>query len=131
MTSNIQKVLLLAAFLALSVHFTYAQKFDKNDLFAKWQLDKYSDDESYYKVPKKEIGDYIHLKKDMTYESRSEGETSTGTWMLNTNGTYFELKDADGKKEKIYIHFSSSKTLVVMYDADEYRVWEVHYVSCK
>ena len=66
----------------------FAQKIDKNDLFNTWHLDKYADEEDYYKVPKIEQGDYINLKEDMTFELKTEGEIGKGTWMLNTNGTY-------------------------------------------
>ncbi|MEO0333999.1 MAG: hypothetical protein AAF223_20380 [Bacteroidota bacterium] len=109
----------------------HAQKFEKEDLYRTWCLDKYSDEEAYYEPAKKEVGDYISLKKDMTYEIKSEGELDTGTWMLNTNGNYLELKGEEGKAEKLYLYFLSTQSMVFTYDVDEYRIWEAHYVSCK
>ncbi|MEM9671034.1 MAG: lipocalin family protein [Cyclobacteriaceae bacterium] len=109
----------------------FAQKIDKHTLCQTWYLDKYSDEEEYYLPPKKEEGDYMTLRKDMTYEAQSEGTLSSGTWMLNTNGKYLELKDGNRKVEKLYVYFASDKSLVVVYDVDEYRIWEVHYVSSK
>ena len=131
MTIKANKIHLSFAFLVLSMHGIYAQKIEKDNLLKIWYLDKYADEEDYYKVPKIEQGDYIHLKEDMTYEAQTESETGTGTWMLNTNGTYLELKGDNGDKEKIYILYSTVRTLVVMYDTDEYRELEAHYVSCK
>ena len=130
MIDNPKKISLLITFFLLSLHFTHAQRIEKNHLFNTWHLDKYSDENDYYQVPKAEIGDYILLKNDMTFESKSEGEIGKGTWMLNTNGTYIEIKYENGESEKMYIHFSTSRTLVVMYDVDEYRELEAHYVSC-
>jgi hypothetical protein len=108
-----------------------AQKINQEDLYATWHLDKYSDAEQYYHLPKKEIGDYLSLNQDMSYTAVSEGEMSNGSWFYNTNGKYLELKSEDKTKEKIYIHFLSNNSMVVTYDSDEYRVWEIHYVSSK
>lgn len=107
----------------------YAQKIDKENLYRTWYLDKYSDEAQYYPPPKKEIGDYITLNADMTYTAITQGELDSGTWVLNTNGTYLELKSADDHIEKMYIYFLSTRSLVVVYDVDEHRAWEVHYVS--
>ena len=115
----------------LYTHNLFAQKYDQADLYNTWYLDKYSDEEAYFQPPKKELGDYITFNEDMTFEAKSEGEINTGTWMFNTNGNYLELKSKNSKPEKLYIYFLSKKSLVVIYDVDEYRVWEVHYVSCK
>ena len=131
MTDNKKKIFVFIASLFLSMRSIYAQKIDKSDLLNTWHLDKYADEKDYYKVPKIEQGDYIILKKDMTVESRSEGEIRQGTWMLNTNGTYIEIKHDNGESEKMYIVYATSKTLVLMYDVDEYREFEAHYVSCK
>lgn len=108
---------------------SYAQKINQEDLHTTWLLDKYSDEEQYYLPPKKEVGDHLTFKQDMTYTAVSEGEKNNGTWLLNSNGKYIELLSGQGKKEKLYIHFLSNKSMVVTYDADEFRIWEVHYVS--
>ncbi len=123
-----QLFLLLTLLITNCLH---AQKIDKQDLYRTWYLDKYSDAEEYYLPPKKEIGDYITLRKDMTYEAQSEGVLDSGTWMLNTNGSYLELKGSSQETQKLYVYFVSPKSLVVIYDVDEYRIWEVHYVSSK
>ncbi|MBV6646723.1 MAG: hypothetical protein KI790_14800 [Cyclobacteriaceae bacterium] len=116
-------------FFLLGTAQAHAQKSNIEDLCRIWYLDKYSDDEAYYHPPKKEEGEFISFKEDMTYEAKSAGEMTSGTWMLNTNGNYIELKDAELKTEKIYIHFVSRRSLVVTYDTDAYRTWEVHYIS--
>ncbi|WP_422858484.1 hypothetical protein ACOKFD_14035 [Flagellimonas sp. S174] len=108
---------------------SYAQKINQEDLYTTWLLDKYSDEEQYYLPPKKEVGDRLTFKQDMSYTVVSEGKKSNGTWLLNTNGKYIELLSDKGKKEKLYIHFLSNKSMVVTYDTDEFRIWEVHYVS--
>ena len=131
MIDSVRKMLVSGAMLFLSAHSIQAQKIDKNNLYNTWYIDKYSDAEDYYKVPKIEIGDYILLQEDMTAESRSEGEVRQGTWMLNTNGNYIEIKYDKGSSEKIYIVHSTSKTLVLIYDVDAYREYEAHYISCK
>ncbi|MCG8319735.1 MAG: lipocalin family protein [Cytophagales bacterium] len=131
MTNNIKTACLFIVSVFFSMHGVYAQKIDKNDLFNTWHLDKYADEEDYYKVPKIEQGDYINLKEDMTFELKTEGEIGKGTWMLNTNGTYIEMKHDDGVLEKMYIVHATPRTLVLMYDVDEYREFEAHYVSCK
>ena len=108
---------------------SYAQKINQEDLYTTWYLDKYSDDANYYLPPKKEAKDYLSFKNDGTYVSVSEGEQDQGTWIFNANGKYIELESKAGKKEKFHIHFLSGKSMVVTYDTDEYRIWEVHYVS--
>ena len=80
-------------------------------------------------LQKKRRKDYLAFKMDMSYTAVSEGKKSHGTWLLNTNGKYIELLSGEGKKEKLYIYFLSNRSLVVAYDTDKYRLWEVHYVS--
>ena len=124
------KVLLTFLYIMISVG-SYAQKINQKHLYTVWHLDKYSDDEHYYFPPTKEAEDYLSLNSDMTYVSVSEGKKDEGTWIFNANGNYIELKAQEGKKEKFYIHFLSCKSMVVTYDTDEYRIWEVHYISSK
>lgn len=121
-------ILLLLSLVSLS---SYAQKINQEDLYTSWYLDKYSDEAQYYLPPKKEAEDYMVFNEDMTYTAVFEGQKSNGTWLLNTNGKYIELRPVKGEKEKLYIHFLSDKSMVVTYDTDEYHVWEVHYVSFK
>ena len=131
MIDNVKKMFVFTASLFLSIHGVYAQKIDKNDLLNTWHLDKYADEQDYYKVPKIERGDYFILRGDMTFESKTEGEMGKGTWMLNTNGTYIEIKHNNGELEKMYIVHSTPRALVLMYDEDEYREFEAHYVACE
>ncbi|MEM9363769.1 MAG: hypothetical protein AAGA43_14110 [Bacteroidota bacterium] len=119
-------VLTLAVFVT-----SHAQKITQEDLYTTWILNKYSDEEQYYFPSKREVGDRFTFKQDMTYLSVSEGEKSNGTWLFNSNGKYIELLSEQRKKEKLYIHFLSHRSMVVTYDTDEYRVWEVHYVSLR
>lgn len=107
----------------------YAQKIEKADLYRTWHLDKYSDEEAYFQPPRKETKYYITFREDMTFEEKSEGEVGSGTWMLNTNGSYVETKSKAGETEKRYVYFLSEASLVVGYDDDRYRIWEVHYVA--
>ncbi len=121
-------ILMVFSLVSLSA---YAQKINQEDLYTFWYLDKYSDEEQYYHPPKKEAEDYLAFNQDMTYTEVSEGKKSHGTWLLNTNGKYIELLSGEGKKEKLYIYFLSNRSMVVAYDSDKYRLWEVHYVSLK
>ena len=130
MKNSLKKTSLLIIFLVSSTHYIYAQNLEKSDLFQTWYLDKYGDENDYYEVPKWEKEDYMILKDDMTFEIKTEGEIGKGTWMLNTNGTYLEIKYDSGELEKIYIIYATSRTLVLMFDIDEYREMEAHYVSC-
>ena len=107
----------------------FAQKLDEKQLYATWHLDKYSDDEAYYNPPAAEREDYLSLARDKTYQFRTEGEESQGTWMLNTNGNYLELKSTEGETIRIYIQFLTDKSLVITFDEDLSRAWEVHYVG--
>ena len=111
---------------SLSAH---TQKINQDDLYTFWHLDKYSDKEQYYHPPKKEAEDYLAFKKDMSYTAVSEGKKSHGTWFFNTNGKYIELLPVAGEKEKLYIYFLSNRSMVVAYDTDKFRSWEVHYVA--
>ena len=107
-----------------------AQKIDKDVLTQTWCIEKYSDAKKYYRIPRKEQGDHWTLQTDGTFSGQSDGKATKGTWMLNRNGTYFELRYSGGTREKAYISYLSSKTLVVLYDTDAYREFEAHYVSC-
>ena len=131
MTNKKKKISVFIISLFISIQVAHAQRINKNELVNTWHLDKYADEEDYYKVPKIEQGDYIILKEDMTVESKTEGEIMPGTWMLNTNGNYIEIRHENGEKEKIYIVHATLRTLVLMYDMDEYREFEAHYVACK
>ncbi|MEM1321721.1 MAG: hypothetical protein AAGG75_15795 [Bacteroidota bacterium] len=124
------KVTLVIPFFLLFLHAS-AQTINPLALYNTWKLDKYSDAEEYYLPPQKEMKDYISFRKDSTYKAVSEGQAVEGSWILNTNGQYIELKATNGKKEKLYLHFLSDQSMVVTYDTDEYRIWEVHYVSSK
>ncbi|MEM9681063.1 MAG: hypothetical protein AAF901_12145 [Bacteroidota bacterium] len=124
------KIVLLLLLFLISLS-TYAQKVSQENLYRTWHLDKYSDEEQYYFPPKNEMTDSITLNTDMTYQLVSEGEPETGSWLFNANGKYVEFRSEKGRKEKFYIHFLSSRSMVVTYDTDEYRIWEVHYVSSK
>lgn len=122
---------LLFIFFALIPANVVAQKIDPQDLHQTWVIDKYSDDEEYYAPPKKELADYISLKPNGKYVAVSGGENSSGSWIYNANGKYIELIDSEEKKEKFYIHWLSNTSMVGTYDTDEYRIWEVHYISSK
>lgn len=121
------KPLLILPLLLLSSTL-FAQKLKEDQLYSTWYLDKYSDAEAYYHPPTAELQDYLTLTRDKTYQSRAEGGQSEGTWMLNTNGNYLELKSTEGETTRIYVQFVTDKSLVVTYDDDLYRAWEVHYV---
>lgn len=109
----------------------HSQRIAVDHLYAIWHLDKYSDEEAYYHPPAKETNDYLDLQPDKTYKAVVEGKAETGRWLYNTNGKYIELAAADGTREKLYIHHLSSRSLVISYDDDQYRMWEVHYVASK
>ena len=129
MTNNLKKTGLLLPFFVFFLTSTQAQNIAKGDLLKTWHLEKYREDAKYYGPPTVEQGDYILLKKDMTFVSKTEGKMDKGTWMLNTNGSYIEMKDGDGKIEKMYILYSTSKTLVVVYELDDMSEMEVHYTA--
>ncbi len=109
----------------------FGQEITKSYLYQKWTLEKYQQEGDYYTPSQSEINDFLLLKQDMTFEATTEGEFYSGGWMLNTNGTYIELKYSSGEREKLRIKFLTTTTLVVTYDLDYYRYTEVHYVSCK
>ncbi|MEM8508677.1 MAG: hypothetical protein AAF717_12645 [Bacteroidota bacterium] len=119
-------VFTLLSFISWTSH---AQKINQEDLYTFWHLDKYSDEEQYYFPPKKEAEDYLAFEMDMSYTEVSEGVKNNGTWFFNTNGKYIELRSGAGEKKKLYLHFLSDKSMVVTYDTDAFRSWEVHYVS--
>jgi len=125
---ELMKRLLFMVFCLLSFSIN-AQSINVDNFYGKWQLDKYSDDEQYYHLPKKETKDYIDLGKNMTFTAVSEGEKTSGTWLFNTNGKYIEFRYENGDKEKIFIYFLSEKSMVITYDVDEYRVWEMHFIK--
>jgi len=106
------------------------QEIDKKKLLGTWYLEKYRDDANYYPPTKKEKNDYILLERDMRYVAKTEGTIEKGTWMLNTNGAYIELKDPNGEREKMYIKYATPNTLVVLFDIEGIRELEVHYTSC-
>ena len=122
------KSLLTFLFLFLSCQL-FAQKISEDKLCTTWHLDKYSDAEAYYYPPAAELQDYLKLTPDKTYQTVSEGEEAKGTWMLNTNGSYLELKSDEGEVTRLYIQFLTDKSLVITYDEDLYRAWEVHFVG--
>ena len=108
---------------------TNLQQDETNLLFNMWRLDTYKIENKDYPPNKKEKGDYILFKKDMTYTSKSEGKEDQGTFILNTNGAYIVMSDKNGEKLKVYIISISNKSLILKYDINEIRDIEVHYNS--
>ncbi len=108
-----------------------AQNVSKAALIKYWKLEKYYEEGEYYPPNKKEVKDFIDLKGNMTFTAVMEGKTYSGTWMLNTNGSYIELKYNTQGIDKLRIKWISKVNLVVIFDLDYYRYTEVHYNSCK
>jgi len=108
-----------------------AQNVSKTALIKTWKLEKYYEEGEYYEPEVNEANDYIDFKEDMTFSAMMEGELYTGTWMLNTNGAYIELKYESNEIDKLRIKWLGDYNLVVIFDADYYRYTEVHYNSCK
>ncbi len=108
-----------------------SQYIEKEDLYQKWKLEKYREANEYYAPETLELDDFLHLKQDMRFEAITEGVSFTGTWMLNTNGAYIELKYVDGEREKLRIQSLTSFSLIITYDMEHYRYTEVHYHACE
>ncbi|WP_350284385.1 lipocalin family protein [uncultured Croceitalea sp.] len=108
-----------------------AQALSKNAICKNWKLDKYLEEGVYYAPKEVENQDYLQLNKDMTFEAKMEGESYSGSWMLNTNGEYLELKYKTKEVEKLRIQHLTAATLVLTYDVEPYRYTEAHYVTCQ
>jgi len=106
-----------------------SQKGEPNLLFNKWYLKKYVVEGQNYPTDKKEKGDYLLLKEDFTFSSKSEGEEEKGKYIFNTNGAYILMIDKNGEKVKVYIVSISKQSLILKYDIDEIKDIEVHYSS--
>lgn len=104
-------------------------KGEPNLLFNKWYLKKYVAEGQNYPTEKKEKGDYLLLKEDFTFSSKSEGKEEKGKYLLNTNGGYILMIDKKGEKVKVYITSLSKQSLILKYDLDEIKDIEVHYSS--
>ena len=128
---SMKKRSILILCLLAAMNWAYAQKADKKDLLKTWQLEKYRENSRYYGLKEKEQGDFLRFKEDMTIEINTEGETDNGTWMLNKNGKYVEVKYETGEKERIRVLHVTPETLVVEYDIAEYKGLELHYISAK
>ena len=89
--------LLLAGLSLLTQNPLSAQNWSKSGLTKSWQLEKYYEEGEYYPPEKNEVKDYFHFNPDMTFTALMEGETFKGTWMLNTNGAYIEIKYSTGE----------------------------------
>ncbi|MEL7271714.1 MAG: lipocalin family protein [Bacteroidota bacterium] len=108
-----------------------AQDLSKSALTKTWRIEKYHEEGEYYSPEKDETNDYIQFNQDMTFTTLVEGELFKGTWMLNTNGAYIEMKYSTEEIDKLRIKWLGEHSLVVIYDADYYRYTEVHYSSLK
>ena len=123
--------LLLAGLSLFSQNRLNAQEFSKSGLTKSWRLEKYYEEGEYYPPEKNEVKDYFQFNPDMTFTALMEGELFKGTWMLNTNGAYIEIKYSTGELDKLRIKWLGEHSLVVIFDADYYRYTEVHYLSIK
>lgn len=123
--------LLLGGMSLLHQNSLNAQDLSKSALTKSWRLEKYYEEGEYYPPEKEEVQDFIEFRKDMTFTALMEGDSYTGTWMLNTNGAYIEMKYTSEEIEKLRIKWVSANSLVVIFDADYYRYTEVHYFTTK
>ncbi|MBP2832914.1 hypothetical protein J8281_12025 [Aquimarina sp. U1-2] len=110
-------------------HLMVAQNVSKTALLKTWRLEKYYEEGEYYEPEANEVNDFIELKGDMTFNAMLEGELYSGSWMVNTNGAYVELKYTTDEIDKLRIKWLGKRTLVVIFDADFYRYTEVHYYA--
>lgn len=124
------KLLFLIAFVPF-VNTVIAQNLSKSTLIKPWKLEKYYEDGEYYPPEEHETKDYIQFNEDMTFTALMEGELYKGSWMLNINGGYIEIKYSTGEIDKLRVKWSSDYSLVVIFDADYYRYTEVHYNTIK
>lgn len=109
----------------------YAQTVNKKSLCKKWHLEKYVYNWIDYAPEEHEQQDYILLKKNMTYESVSEGEKSNGKWSLTENHNYFMLYDKQGNGLKFTIRELSANTLVFALDIQDMEEVDIHYTTKK
>lgn len=126
---NILTVLLTGGFSFFSS--ANAQELSKKALYRTWKLEKYQEEGKYYTPEEAELEDYIQFNTDMTFTAKMEGEIYSGTWMLNTNGEYIELKYAPKDIDKLRVKYLGNHSLVVIFDEDYYRYTEVHYNACE
>jgi hypothetical protein len=121
-------VIIITKFLTMSLTGkTHAQQSETNMLFNTWFLDTYKIESMEFPPNKREKGDYILFKEDMTYTSTSEGKEEEGTFILNTSGAYVLMVDEKGDKIKAYIISISKNSLILKYDINEIRDIQVHY----
>jgi len=109
----------------------YSQTLDKKSLCKKWHLEKYEHNWIDYAPEEKEQNDYIFLHKNMTYESVSEGEKTSGTWKLNKNQNFFILYDKKGNGLKFMIIELSTSKMVFNLAIKDMEEIDIHYTTKK
>lgn len=108
-----------------------AQSINKKNLTKKWKLSTYTYGRTHYQPSKKEQGDYILLKNDLTYVSVEEGKVATGRWNLNANGKFITLWNKKGESIRFFIQALKLNRLVLKADLKDMREIDIHYVSAK
>ncbi|MBV7270317.1 hypothetical protein [Winogradskyella luteola] len=117
--------------LGVITHKISAQQLSKTALLKTWKLEKYYEEGEYYAPEEIEKEDYIQFNGDMTFTTKMEDKTYFGTWMLNINGKYIELKYNTEEVDKLRIKCLGTYSLVAIFDLDYYRYTEIHYSTCE
>lgn len=105
----------------------FAQKVNRKKLCKKWDIEKYSFNNTDYSPEPFEQNDYLCLNEDMTFELVYEGDVSNGTWEFFKHGCYVVLHCNNGEGLKLYVAITDDNLLIVNFDKKELELTEFYY----
>ncbi|CAM1357814.1 hypothetical protein [Tenacibaculum xiamenense] len=117
----------LLTLLLITCGFTFAQESVKDQLFGKWKINEYEIQGEFHQPTSEDNGDYLFLKKDMSFESKSEGEVDFGTWKFLEKKKAIILTDANKNSLQVAIVKMEKNSLALWYDIKDLKEIIFHY----
>ena len=117
----------LLTLLLITCGFIFSQESVKDHLIGKWSINEYEVQGEFHQPTREDKGDYLFLKKDMSFESKSEGKLDFGTWKFLEKKMAIILTDANKNSLKVAIVKREKNSIILWYDVKDLKEILFHY----
>ncbi len=117
----------LLTLLLITCGLVFSQESIKDQLIGKWKINEYEVQGEFHQPTREDKGDYLFLKNDMSFESKSEGMLDFGTWNFLEKKKAIILTDANKNSLKVIIVKKETNSLILWYDEKDLKEILFHY----